>query len=134
MKVNLRYEGDYQYVGTNENGNEVHIDMLPAEEKKHQTPVEMLLSSLAACASVDLVSMIKKRRRTFLDLKVSVDGERREEHPRGFTKINLKFTIFSPDLTDEEAEKFVALSAGKYCSVAGSLSAEQTHEVEVIRM
>ena len=77
--------------------------------------------------------MIKKRRKEFVDLHVEVDGERRDEHPRGFIKIHLKFIITSSDLTDEEADRIVHLSATKYCSVAGSLSAEQTHSFEIVR-
>ncbi|MEO9871110.1 OsmC family protein [Ekhidna sp.] len=133
MKVELSYKGDEEFETTNDTGNKVDIDMFPADQKQHQSPTQLLLSALVACAAVDIVSMIKKRRKTFIDLKGSAEGDRREEHPRGFTKINLHYTITSPDLTDEEAERIVDLSTTKYCSVAGSLSAEQTHSFEIIR-
>ena len=133
MNVKLNYKGDEEFVGINENGNKVNVDMRSPEQKEHLSPTELVLSALAACASVEVVSMIKKRRKEFVDLNVEVEGERRDEHPRGFTKIHLKFIITSPDLTDEEAERLIHLSATKYCSVAGSLSAEQTHSFEIIR-
>lgn len=111
----------------------VEIDMLPADQKQHQSPTQLLLSAVTACAAVDIVSMVKKRRKTFIDLKAETSGERREEHPRGFTQIHMKYIITSPDLTDEEAERIVDLATTKYCSVAASLSAEQTHSFEIVR-
>ena len=133
MKVTLNYKGDEEYTAVNESGNKVEIDMLSADQKQHQSPTQLLLSALVACAAVDIVSMIRKRRKTFVDLQGEADGERREEHPRGFTKIHLKYIITSPDLTDEEAERIVSLATTKYCSVAATVNAEQTHSFEIVR-
>ena len=133
MKVNLSYKGDEEFVGTNENNNNVEVDMRSKDLKSHQSPTELLLSAVGACAAVEIVSMVKKRRKTFIDLNAEISGERREEHPRGFTKIHLKYYITSPDLTEDEAERIVDLATTKYCSVAGSLSADQTHSFEIIR-
>ncbi|MEQ9405784.1 MAG: OsmC family protein [Cyclobacteriaceae bacterium] len=133
MKIELNYKGDEEFEAVNESGNKVDIDMLPADQKQHQSPTQLLLSALTACAAVDIVSMVKKRRKTFVDLKAETTGERREEHPRGFTKIHMKYIITSPDLTDEEADRIVHLATTKYCSVAASVSAEQTHSFEIVR-
>ncbi|NQZ78050.1 MAG: OsmC family protein [Ekhidna sp.] len=133
MKINLSYKGDEEFISVNENENKVEIDMRSASEKEHQSPTELLLSGLGACAAVEIVSMIKKRRKTFVDLKAEISGERREEHPKGFVKIHLKYIIYSPDLTNEEAERIVDLATTKYCSMAASLSAEQMHSFEIIR-
>lgn len=133
MKINLSYNDDHEFTGVNENGNTVKIDMRDREVKQHQSPTELLLSALAACAAVEIVSMVKKRRKQFVDLRAEVEGERRDENPRGFTKIHLKYVIVSPDLTEEEADRIVGLATTKYCSVAGSLSAEQTHSFEIER-
>jgi len=133
MKMDLAYTGDEEFSSINENGNSVNIDMRSPDVKAHQSPTELLLSALGACAAVEIVAMVKKRRKTFVDLKAEISGVRRDEHPRGFIKINLKYFIYSPDLTEEEAERIVGLATTKYCSVAGSLSAEQTHEFEIIR-
>ena len=133
MKINLSYKEDKLFSGTNEDDNKVLVDMRPPEEKTSQSPTELLLSALAGCAAVEIVSMVKKRRKTFIDLKAEIQGERREEHPRSFTNIHLKYIIVSPDLTEEEASKIVDLATTKYCSVAGSLNAEQTHSFEIHR-
>ena len=133
MKVNLSYKGDHEFSTQNELGNQVNIDMRASDVKEHQSPTELLLSALGACAAVEIVSMVKKRRKTFKDLKAEISGVRRDENPRGFTDINLHYIIYSPDLTQEEAERIVDLATTKYCSVAGSLSAKQTHSFEIVR-
>lgn len=133
MTVELSYKADQKFQTINESGNVLDIDMLPANEKKNQSPTQLLLSALVACAAVDIVSMVKKRRKTFIDLKGEATGDRREEHPRGFTSIHLKYYITSPDLTEDEAERIVDLATSQYCSVAASISSEQTHSFEIIR-
>lgn len=133
MKVELNYKGDEEFDVVNSHGNVVHIDTRTSADKQHQGPVELVASALTACAAVDIVSMIRKRRKTFVDLKGVATYERRETAPRSITKIHLNYVITSPDLTVEEAERIVGLAADKYCSVAGSLNAEQTHSFEIVR-
>ncbi|MEM9896899.1 MAG: OsmC family protein [Bacteroidota bacterium] len=133
MKVTLQTKADKEFEVINETGNAVNIDMYEGDGKNHQSPTQLLLSALSACAAVDIIPMIRKRRKTFVDLTSTVEGERREDHPRGFTKIHLHYEITSPDLTEEEAARIVELATTKYCSVAASLSARQTHSFSIKR-
>ena len=129
-KIVTRYVDDYDYVSINETGNEVHIDMHDGEAKKHQAPTELLLSAIASCAAVDVVEIIKKRRKSFSDFKVEVIGDRRNEHPRGFTHIELTFIMHSNDVSEGELEKQARLVVEKYCSVASTVSANSNLEVK----
>ncbi len=133
MKSVTRMIEDELYVSTNEMGHEVTIDMRDASRKKNQSPVEILLSALGACGAVDIVLMLKKRKKTITHFTTEVDGTRRDEHPRSFTKIHCLFNITSPDVTEEELQKLARLSLEKYCSVADSLKAEITLGVSVTR-
>ncbi len=134
MKVDLAYIADEEYIGTNASGNEVSIDMLK-EDKQAMSPTELLLTAVGACGAVDLVSMVKKRRKELRDLKAVVTGKRREEHPRSFTDIHVKYQIFSADLTEKEAERIVKLAVEDYCSVGATVggSSNLTHSFEIIR-
>ncbi|MFC3881567.1 OsmC family protein [Algoriphagus namhaensis] len=131
--VTVRMKADYEYVASNQQGNEVAIDMYDAPEKKAQSPMDLLLSSLGGCASVDAVLMMKKKRKTIEDFYVEVEGQRNDGIPAFYTSIQLKFVIVSPDAKEEEFAKVVALSVDKYCSVASSLKAEITYTSEVKR-
>ena len=133
MKTTTTFIDDYEFRSVNETGSVVDIDMYKPEEKKHMSPTELLLSALAACASVDLVQMLKKRRRTVEALTVDADGIRRDENPRSFTHITLTFKLTSPDVSLEEFEKMGHLAATKYCSVAGTLNSEMDHKFELTR-
>lgn len=133
MKTTTTLLSDYEFEAVTESGHKVQIDMRPAEEKQGQSPTELLLSALSGCASVDLVQMLKKRKRTVNNLKVTAEGTRREEHPRGYKHIKLHFVLESPDAKMEEFEKLGHMAATKYCSVAGTLSSEVEHTFEIIR-
>jgi putative redox protein len=133
-KVTLGYKSDEEYFSINNAGNRLEIDMLPASEKKALSPTELLLSGVVACAAVDIVAMIKKRRKQFINIEGVATGTRREEFPRKFTHINIHYTITSPDLKEEEAEKLITLAVEKYCSVAASIneSIQLTHSFSIV--
>lgn len=135
MKVTLGYKADEEYFAVNEQGNRVEIDMLASDQKKAMSPTQLLLAGVISCAAVDLVAMVKKRRKTLLAFSGEIDGTRRDEIPRKFTDIHVKYTFTSPDLEEAEAAKLVALAVEKYCSVSASLSEtiKLTHSLEVVR-
>jgi putative redox protein len=133
MKTTTTFKDDYEFQSVNEEGNIIDIDMYASEKKKNMSPTQLLLSALSACASVDLVQMLKKRKKTVNGLTVEADGTRQEEQPRIFTHITLTFTLDSPDATQEEFEKMGHLAATKYCSVAGTLNSKIDHKFIINR-
>ena len=128
-----KFVSDNEFCSVNEAGNVAQIDMYPADEKNNFSPMEMLLAALSSCSSVDLVQMLKKRRKTVVGLTVEADGVRREENPKKFTRIKLVFTVTSPDVEQGEFEKMGHLAATNYCSVAASLNIQAEHEFKIIR-
>jgi putative redox protein len=135
LSVSMSYVDDEKFVLTNRSGNNLLVDMYKEDEKKHLSPMELLLSALTSCAAVEIVSMIKKRRRDFKDLKASSIGYRVEKPPRYFKSIEIKYFIYSSDLTMEEAERFISLSLDKYCSVGATIRKDTIvkHDFEIIR-
>ena len=134
IKLTTRYLADYEYETENESGNRLNFDMYPAEQKKYFSPMQMLLAATGAWAAVDIVQILKKKRKTVWDLEIKSSGTRREEEiPKKFTHINLHFILFSPDTTVEEFEKVVRLGVDKYCSVSASIdpAIEVKHTAEV---
>ncbi len=131
MRIETRLLEDELYQSATEAGHEVLIDMRPAAEKKHQSPVELLLSALAGCAAVDIVAILRKRRKTFSGLTIVTNGQRNDTPPRYFKAIHCTFTVHSEEVTEEELHKAAQLSLEKYCSVASSLNAKITFAVAV---
>jgi putative redox protein len=124
---------DELYEASTEAGITVRVDMRPAALKQDQSPVELLLSAVSSCAAVDIVAILRKRKKTIQTFTIEASGTRNENPPRYFRKIHLTFIIESPDVTSEELEKASALSIEKYCSVAASLKSEITFSVNVLR-
>jgi len=130
----LKMIADHEYESVNATGNKVLIDMYDGENKNHQSPMELLLSALASCASVDAVLMMKKKRREIVDFQVEAEGDRNEGIPAFYNSIHLKFILTSPDATQEEFQKVIKLAVEKYCSVASSLKSEITYSSLVTRL
>jgi len=133
MKIITRMLEDEVYEASNEAGHSVTIDMREAALKQHQSPTELLLSSLAGCGAVDIVVMLKKRKKIIDDFTIETVGIRRDETPRKFTDIHCKYVITSPDVKEEELHKIANLSLEKYCSVAATLNSHIHFTVEIKR-
>lgn len=63
-----------------------------------------------------------------------IDGERREEYPKFFKKIALRF-VLKGDLDDNVVDRVVSLTMTKVCPIAAMLSkiAEVTWSYEIAR-
>lgn len=133
MTIHTEMLEEEVYVASTADGRKVTIDMRSNGIQKDQSPVELLLSSLSACGAVDIVVMLRKRRKTIDKFTIETTGERRTETPRSFTKIHCKYIVTSPDVNEEELYKTAKLSLEKYCSVADSLKAKIDFSVQVLK-
>jgi putative redox protein len=86
-----------------------------------QSPVDALLSAVAACASVDVVDILAKRRTPVGTLDVEVTGDRVDTIPRRIKHITLAFRITGEGIERAQAERAIDLAITKYCSVRDSL-------------
>jgi putative redox protein len=138
MKIELRrLNNAVHFECVNEEGLTVQTDGSPevGGEGKGVRPMQMLLMSLAACSSIDVVHLLTKMRQAPDDIRVEVDGERvAGEVPAVFRKIHLTYFI-SDNVKRENAEKAIGLSVEKYCSVSAMLSptAEITWSLEMFK-
>jgi putative redox protein len=107
-----------------------------APEENSFKPMETLLLSLAGCTGMDVVSILQKMRLDVKEFKITVDGKRRDEHPKIFKEITLHYFFKGVNLEKEKIERAINLSQDKYCSISAILkkSAEvkYTYEIENI--
>ncbi len=132
-KATVQYAGDEFFIGTSPSGHAQTIDSR-SERKSAPSPLEMLLVSVAACTAVDVVSIMEKKRQNVTDYKVEITGERREEHPRAFTKLHIHHIVYGHDVSEHALAQAIELSDTKYCSVAATVrpTAEITTSYEII--
>lgn len=133
----LHWQGKYRFIAKNEKGLSVNFDApIPnGGEETALSPMENVLASLAACSSYHVVSILKKKRQDFSDYSVEITANRRDEPPRIFTDIQLKYIIKGKNLNREAVESAIKLSEDKYCSVGGMLknAAKITSSCEIIK-
>lgn len=99
------------------------------------SPMKLLLLSVAGCTAYDVVMILKKMREPIEGLEVEISGERREEHPRVYTKVNIHYRIYG-DVKEEKARRAIELSQDKYCSASAHIKmsgAEVTYSLEIVR-
>jgi len=122
-KMFLVWQGNYRFTAKNEKGLSVNFDApIPnGGEETALSPMENVLASLAACSSYHVVSILRKKRQDFSNYSVEMTAERRDEPPRIFTNIQLKYIIKGKNVSKEAVESAIRLSEEKYCSVGGML-------------
>jgi putative redox protein len=120
MKAEVRYGGDEFMVGTSQSGNSIVMDT-KGDRKSAPTPMELLLLAAAGCTMVDVVSIMEKKRQEIVEYRIEVIGDRRDEHPRSFTKMHLNHIVKGRNINLKGLEDAIKLSDEKYCSVAATL-------------
>lgn len=91
------------------------------QEWKAAKPSDLLLMSLAACASHDVVAILERQRQGLADLQVEVDGKQLPNPPFTFTDIHLHFVLSGNPLDPAKVERALDLSINKYCAVASTI-------------
>lgn len=89
----------------------------PLGEGRGYTGLELLLLSLAACSGTAILPLLRRMGKTVTGLKVRAAGKRRSQHPTSFERIDLEFTLISPDAGPADLEKAVSLAEGSICPV-----------------
>jgi putative redox protein len=85
-------------------------------------PKATLLAALAGCTSMDVASILRKKRQTVSAYEIEVTGDSASEHPRVFTDIRVEHRVRG-DVTREALRRAIELSATRYCPVSAMLSA-----------
>ena len=118
------------YEGVAENGNTIVFDA-DAAHQHGPSPMEAVLMALCGCTSVDVVSILEKKRQPLTGLRVTATAERAETAPQVFTHIKLTYAVRGR-LSRKAVEDAVALSKNKYCSVSKMLEKAATIEYEIV--
>jgi putative redox protein len=122
-KIAMEWQGDLRF-----EGGELGRPWIPIDGDNAEAPGPMLLLLLAAasCSGSDVLIILKKMRVAIRSLRVEVEGTRRAEEPRRYTAITLAYHIAGDGLDPSKAERAIALSLEKYCSVVHSLAPDIT--------
>ena len=132
-----RLDKDFLMQAKNDRGNLVQLDASPQDggQGKGFGPMQVLLAGMGGCSAIDVITILRKQREPLDDIKITINGER--EHgavPSLYTAVHAHFKLYG-NLDPDKAQRAVALSVDKYCSVAKTLekTAKITYSVEIIK-
>jgi putative redox protein len=118
------------FEGSAENGNTIVFDA-DAAHTHGPSPMEAVLMALCACTSVDVVSILQKKRQPLTGLRVTAAAEQAPAPPRVFTHITLTYAV-TGQLSRKAVEDAVSLSKNKYCSVSKMLEKAAKIDFEIV--
>jgi putative redox protein len=132
-KAVVHYAGNDLFIGISPSGHAQTLDT-DHERASAATPMELLLIALGSCTAVDVISIMQKKRQQVADYRVEVRGERRAEHPRSYTRIEVRHIVRGRNINEKSLAQAIELSETKYCSVAATLrpTAEIVSTYEII--
>jgi putative redox protein len=128
----VRWVNELHFVGTDSTN---HSLVLSGQQQGIGVkPSEMLLIALASCSAVDVVEILKKKRKKLTMLEVTTTGEQDPNPPWAYRKIHLKYCLSGRGLTQKAIEQAIRLSLDKYCSVAATVRgvAQITSDYELV--
>lgn len=84
-------------------------------------PKGLVLSALAGCTAMDVISILKKMRQEVTAFSVRAEGTTTDEHPKRFVSAVLYYEVEGQDLDLEKVRRAVTLSEERYCGVSATL-------------
>ena len=126
-RVELSLVGGRTFEVRNPEGASFTLD---GDATKGLSPMQSLLASVAGCMGIDVMLILEKMRSEPEALSIAVEGDRPEEPPRHYTALRIRFRIAGA-VPQDKAERAVALSLAKYCSVLHTLRKDLKVETAV---
>lgn len=115
-------------------GHRFPIDARPEHggEGRGPSPKSLLLAALGGCTAMDVRAILRKMRQPVRSLRVRLEADLTEEHPKMLRDIQVHFEV-AGEVDPKRLWRAVALSRDRYCGVQAMLarSAEITVRVEL---
>ncbi len=117
--VTTEWQKDMVFESDNPSGKKLSID---SDNEFGGTnsglrPKALMLTSLAGCSGLDVVSLLKKMKVDVTDFKIVTTGELTDEHPKYYNKVKVDYHFYGKDMNEKKINKAVNLSVERYCGV-----------------
>jgi len=115
----LKWAGEMAFE-TELDGHKLTIDA--AEEvggqNKGMRPKKLMLTALAGCTGMDVISILKKMKIVPDFFNVRVDGTLTVENPKQYNSMHIIYEFKGDKLPEDKLIKAIELSQEKYCGVS----------------
>ena len=118
-KVTTTWKGNLQFESDNPNGKTVLMDTTPEHGGNNSglSPKAMMLSSLAGCSGLDVISILDKMKVKLKDFRIDINAELTDEHPKYYHIVTVDYHFYGENLNEAKLQRAVDLSVEKYCGV-----------------
>ena len=116
----IHYGGNDFFVAIAPSGHALTLDT-NGQRSAAPSPLELLLVALGACTGADVVAVLHKKREQVTDYRIEVHGDRREDFPKSFRRMEVRHILTGRKLNEASVAKAIELSTNTYCSVAATL-------------
>jgi putative redox protein len=116
--VQVTWRGEQRFDSGRPDGPTLRLD---GKGETGQSPVDGLMSALAACTAVDVVDILAKRRTPLSALSIEAVGQRADAVPARIVAATLTYHLQGDGVERTHAERAIELAITKYCSVRDSL-------------
>ena len=131
----LSWKGDMEFE-TELFGHKLTLDASPevGGHNKGTRPKVLMLTALAGCTGMDVISILKKMKIEPAEFNVCVDGTLTEEHPKHYSKMHIIYEFKGENLPEDKLKKAIELSQDKYCGVSAlyKKALELTYEIKIL--
>ncbi|HEX7335645.1 MAG TPA: OsmC family protein [Gemmatimonadales bacterium] len=118
-QISLAWKEGLQFVGGAPGGPTTSID---GDNGAAPGPMVTLLLAAASCTGSDVVVILEKMRVKLRELRIDVEGKRREQEPRRYVSIHFAYHLAGEGIDQAKARRAIELSLEKYCSVIHTLA------------
>ncbi|MCK9558663.1 MAG: OsmC family protein [Candidatus Cloacimonetes bacterium] len=95
-------------------------------------PKSLLLTALAGCSGMDVVSILQKMQVKDYSFEMEAEGEPTKDHPVVYHTITIAYKFTGSNLPEDKIVKAVTLSTEKYCGVYAMLKEAAKVVVKVL--
>lgn len=95
-------------------------------------PKKLMLSSLAGCTGIDVVSMLNKMRVEFSDFSMDVEANLTTETPKTYNWVKITYRIKVKEEDQDKVRRAVKMSKEQYCGVSAMFEKFAELEYEIV--
>lgn len=130
----VRWTGDMSFEAT-VNEHRIVLDAAPqvGGNNSGPRPKPLLMTSLAGCTGMDVISILKKMKVEVSAFDVKVEGTLTDEHPKQYTSMHLIYEFTGNNLPFDKLKHAIELSQEKYCGVSATLkkAVDLSYEIKI---
>ncbi len=95
-------------------------------------PKKLMLSSLAGCTGIDVVSMLNKMRVSFSNFSMDVEANLTKETPKTYNWVKITYRISVKEEDQDKVRRAVKMSKEQYCGVSAMFEKFAELEYEIV--